>query len=467
MSTTAPSPAAVPAAPPSRPLVAIVGRPNVGKSSLFNRLTGQRMAITSAVAGTTRDRVMAEVSHAGREFLVVDTGGLVPDPETTLEAQVVWQVEAAIAEADVVVLLTDVTKGITPGDLTAADRLRRAGRPVVLAGNKVDHAAQEPLASELYQLGLGDPIPISAYHRWGIEDLLDAIGRLLPPQVAEPESTGPVPLLAIVGRPNVGKSALANAILGKERSIVSEAPGTTRDAVDTPLVYAGQPAVLIDTAGIRRPGSVDRGVERYSVLRAVRSIDRCDVAMVVLDATELVTAQDLHIAGLAVESFKGMVVAVNKWDLVPPDIKDEEAVRQGVLSRLRFMDHVPVQFTSALQQKGLGALMAAAFQVYRQRQQLVPPGELEAVLMQAVTDHLPPKRGARLMKIYRVKQTGVNPPTFIFFCNDPDLMHFSYERYLENVLRRAFGFQGTRLRLEFRGRGRVHVIGEHRSRTLR
>ena len=466
MSTEAPSAQTTPNDASPRPLVAIVGRPNVGKSSLFNRLAGSQAAITSAVAGTTRDRVISEVAYEDHRFLLVDTGGLVSDAGTSLEAQVVAQVDAAIAEADVIVMVADAPQGIMPDDLSAADRLRRAGKPVVLAGNKVDRPVQEALAQELHQLGLGDPIPISAYHRLGIGDLLEAIGGLLPAAKAQgPAPAGPHN--AIVGRPNVGKSALANAILGQERSIVSETPGTTRDAVDTALEYDGHPAVLIDTAGIRRRGSVSPGVERYSVLRAVRAVDRCDVAVVVMDATELVTAQDLHITGLVMESFKGLVVAVNKCDLVPAERRDLEYARKGVLARLRFMDHVPVRFTSALQREGLDGLMRAAFHVYEQRQQWVPQEQLDVVVAQAVADHLPPKRGPRMMKIHRAKQEQVSPPTFIFFCNDPSLMHFSYERYLENVLRRAFGFQGTRLRLEFRGKGQVHVIGRHRTRSLR
>ncbi len=467
MTTPAAFASAVIAPAGPRSLVAIVGRPNVGKSSLFNRLAGRRMVIVSDVPGTTRDHVSTEVEHAGRTFLLVDTGGLVPDPETALEAQVVWQVDAAVAEADVVVLLTDVVQGITPGDQEAADRLRRSKRPVVLACNKVDHASQEALVPEWYQLGLGDPIPISAYHGRGVEELLDAVLALLPPGEASPEATVSVPRLAIVGRPNVGKSALANAILGRQRSIVNEVPGTTRDALDTPLDFRGRPAVLIDTAGIRRRGSIAPGVERYSVLRAVRAIDRCDVALLVLDATELVTGQDLHIAGLVMESFKGTVVTVNKWDLVPEERRDERRVQGSVLSRLRFMDYVPVEFTSAIQGQGVGALMRAAFRVYDDRNRWVTQERLEAVLAQAMTRHPPPRRGTRTVTIYRARQTRVNPPTFVFRCNDPSLVHFSYERHLENVIRKAFGFQGTHLRLEFRGGGKTHVIGGHRAGAKR
>jgi GTP-binding protein len=451
------------AAPLARPLVAIVGQPNVGKSSLFNRLAGQRLAIVSEVAGTTRDRISAEVVHGDTSFLIVDTGGLVANPESSLETQVIWQVDAAVTEADLVVLLTDVTRGITPGDLEAAEHLRRSGRPVVLACNKVDRPVQISMATELNELGLGEPIAISAYHAHGMDDLLDAMVKQLPPGPVDSDPGPQIPHLAIVGRPNVGKSTLANALLGHERSIVSDVPGTTRDAVDTHLEYEGRSAVLIDTAGIRRRGSVAPGIERYSVMRAIRAIDRCDVALLVLDGTELVTAQDRHIAGMAMESFKGMVAAVNKWDLVPEAERDEAAARHYIRKGLHFMEHIPIRFISAAEHEGLDPLMQAAFRVEQQRRQWVAPERLQAIIMGAIAEHLPPKHGSRTMKIYRVKQEKVGPPTFVFYCNNPSLMHFSYERYLENVLRRGFGFQGTHLRLEFRGKGKIHVIGGHRA----
>ena len=462
MTSTSPSMASAVAAP-GLPLVAIVGRPNVGKSSLFNCLAGQRAAVVSELAGTTRDRVFTQVSHQGRSFLVVDTGGLVSEPETPLEAQVVLQADVALADADVIVLVTDVTQGITHSDSYVAKQLRRAGKPVVLAANKVDSPKQEPLVPEFYQLALGEPLPISAYHRHGIDDLLDAVLRLLPEGNASEQASASMPQFAIVGRPNVGKSALANAVLGIDRSIVNETPGTTRDALDTPFEFAGRPGVLIDTAGIRRRGAIRPGIERYSVLRAVRAIDRSSVAVLVLDATEMVTSQDLHIAGQVLDSFKSAVVAVNKWDLLPEADRNQRALRRSILSRLRFMDYVPVCFTSALTGEGVTHLMQTAYSAHDEWNRKVSPRELESVVMQAVAEHLPPNQGRSSMKIYRVKQESVGPPTFVFFCNNPHLMHFSYERYLENALHRAFGFQGTHLRLEFRGRGKVHVIGGHRS----
>ena len=458
-----------PASParPSRPLVAIVGRPNVGKSSLFNAFVGRRTAIVAEAPGTTRDRVTANVEYAGKPMLLVDTGGLVSQPETEIEAHIAAQVEAAVDGADVVLVVTDARTGLTPSDSDVADLLRRSGKPVVLAANKVDADHQEVLALESHQLGLGDPIPVSALHHRGLDDVLEAVTNLLPPASGEPEQPTDVPYFAIVGRPNVGKSALANVILGTERSIVSEVPGTTRDALDTPFEFQGNTGVLIDTAGIRRRGAIQPGVERYSVLRAVRAIDRSDVTLVLLDATELATDQDLHIAGEAREAFKGVVVVVNKWDLIPEATRREARVtRKAVLSRLRFMPHVPVVFTSALHGEGIEMLLRTAFDVHRKRMQQVAQPELTRAVMNAVARHLPPTQSKGSLKLYRVKQEAVGPPTFVFYCNNPDRVHFSYERFLENTIRDAFDFEGTHLRLEFRGRGRSHIIGQSRSRGL-
>ncbi|MDA1061701.1 MAG: ribosome biogenesis GTPase Der [Chloroflexi bacterium] len=446
-------------------MVAIVGRPNVGKSSLFNAVLRRRDAIVSEVSGTTRDRVTGTVDWMDRRMLLVDTGGLVPEPDTEIEAHIASQVDAALADADIVVLVVDATQGVAYADQAVAEHLRRAGKPVVVAVNKVDTQRQEPLVPEFYELGLGDPIPISAYHRHGIDDLLDAVSALLPAQGELPEASSQVPHFAIVGRPNVGKSSLANAILGEERSIVSEVPGTTRDAIDSPFEFEGLPAVLTDTAGIRRRGAVTPGIERYSVLRAVRAVERSDIAILVLDATEPATAQDLHIAGQVMESFKGVVVVVNKADLVKSDeyeLTGRDA-RRAVLGRLHFMDYVPVVVTTATEGLGTDTLLRAAFEVHEQRQRWVDPVRLTRVVMDAVSRHLPPKQGRRVLKIYRVKQESVGPPTFVFYCNNPGLMHFSYERYLENAIRAEFGFTGTHLRLEFRGKGKLHVIGDHRT----
>ncbi len=446
-------------------LAAVVGRPNVGKSSLFNAMVGRREAIVSDVSGTTRDRVTGEVSHPGGRFLLVDTGGLVPEPETEMEAHVAAQVDAALSGADAVVFVVDAAQGATLPDRAVAERLRRSGKPVVLAANKVDHPRQEALAHDFHQLALGEPIPVSAYHRVGVADVVDAVADALPHGADDAQAESGIPRFAIVGRPNVGKSSIANAILGAERSIVSAVPGTTRDAIDTPFERAGRQGVLIDTAGIRRRGAVEPGVERYSVLRAVRAIDRCDVAIVVLDAEESATAQDLHIAGQVMQSFKGAVVALNKADLLSEEAAEDNAraLRRAVLARLHFMPYVPVVATSALTGAGLDRLLDVAFEVHEERAKWVEPRALTRAVMDAAARHLPPKQGRRALKIYRVKQESAGPPTFVFYCNNPSLMHFSYERYLENSLRAAFGFTGTHLRLEFRGKGRVHVIGGHRT----
>ncbi len=450
-----------------RPIVAIVGRPNVGKSSIFNAVLGRRAAIVHEEPGTTRDRVTAGVEYGGRRILLVDTGGLVPEPETAIEAHIAAQVEAAVDGADVVLLVTDARPGIMPPDRDVAALLRRSGKPVVLVANKVDSERHEVLALEAQQLGLGDPIPVSALHHRGLDDMLEAVLHHLPPAADEPEERSGGPHIAIVGRPNVGKSALANVILGTERSIVSEVPGTTRDALDTPFTFKGEPGVLIDTAGIRRRGAVQPGIERYSVLRAVRAIDRADVVCVLLDATELATDQDLHIAGEAREAFKGVVVVVNKWDLIPEaGRRDARVTRKAVLSRLRFMSHVPVVFTSALHGEGIEMLLRTAFDVHRKRMQQVDQPALTKAVMNAIARHLPPTQAKGSLKIYRVKQEAVGPPTFVFYCNNPDRVHFSYERFLENTVREAFDFEGTHLRLEFRGRGKSHVIGQSRSRGV-
>ncbi len=455
-----------PAPRAARPIVAIVGRPNVGKSSIFNAVLGRRAAIVAEEPGTTRDRVTAGVEYDGHRMLLVDTGGLVAEPETEIEAHIAAQVEAAIDGADVVLLVTDARPGLTPPDRDVAGLLRRSGKPVVLVANKVDSERHEALAFESQQLGLGDAIPVSALHHRGLDDMLEAVARHLPPVESEPEALGG-PHIAIVGRPNVGKSALANVILGTERSIVSEVPGTTRDALDTPFTFRGEPGVLIDTAGIRRRGAVHPGIERYSVLRAVRAIDRSDVVCVLLDATELATDQDLHIAGEAREAFKGVVVVVNKWDLIPEaGRRDARVTRKAVLSRLRFMSHVPVVFTSALHGEGIEMLLRTAFDVHRKRMQQVDQPELTKAVMNAIARHLPPVQARGSLKIYRVKQEAVGPPTFVFYCNNPDRVHFSYERFLENTIREAFDFEGTHLRLEFRGRGKSHIIGQSRSRGV-
>ena len=436
------------------PLVAIVGRPNVGKSTLFNRITGSREAIVSEVPGTTRDRIVAELSWDERRFTLVDTGGLELRPQGRLLEEVKAQVEAAVSEADLIILLMDVVDGLTPVDQDVAGWLRRTQKPLVVAVNKVDNEAREGMVAEYHQLGLGPPWPVSAYHNLGIYDLMDMVLSLLPPDTAEPEvAADGIMKLAIVGRTNVGKSMLLNSILGQDRAIVSETPGTTRDALDTQFTYGGRPVVLVDTAGIRRPGKVEKGIEYYSVLRAVRAVQRCDISFLVMDATELATAQDAHIFGNAWDGYKGLIVVINKWDLVPrEDGTEKEFAIQSTRHLLHFMPYVPISFTSALTGQGIDDLMHLAGAVYEERQKHIAPGRLHYALMDALADHMPPHMGGRRPQIKEVRQVGVNPPTFVFAVNHPERVHFSYQRYLENRFRSAFGFTHTHLRLVFRGK---------------
>ncbi len=463
------------------PIIAIVGRPNVGKSSLFNRIVGWRHAIVSDVAGTTRDRLMADTGWEGRRFILLDTGGLESAPEGEIRARVQEQAEMAMNDADVIILVTDVADGITPADATAAQRLRTTEKPVILAVNKVDNDRRELNTPEFYELGMGDPSPVSAFHNYGIYELMERVMECLPeitltpPLFLEgegetreeefedseefPESLEDVPPqaelnLSIVGRTNVGKSALLNAILGQERSIVSPTAGTTRDALDTQFSYRGREVVVVDTAGMRRPGQVERGIEKYSVIRAVGAVDRCDIALIVVDASELATAQDTHIAGLAWEMGRGVIIVVNKWDLREEQGRYARAEAEALVrERLHFMSYVPVCFTSALHQQGIGGLMDTAMELWDERRRLVASRDLQFMLADALSEHSPPlvkrNRGVRA-RINRVRQVGINPPTFLFTVNDPRLIHYTYKRYLENRIRDAFGFDRTHLRLVFR-----------------
>ncbi len=433
----------------ARPVVAIIGRQNVGKSTLLNRVAGKPIAIVEDSPGTTRDRIMVAVSWQGTEFNMVDTGGLEPKPQSTVAKGVNQQIAAAIAEADAIIFLVDVRDGVTPFDLEIADMLRRAGKPVVLAANKADNARLGTEAVEFYELGLGEPQVISAYHGRGTAELLDRIITLLPVP-APVESVPEVMKVAIVGRPNVGKSMLLNALLGEERAIVDDIPGTTRDAIDTLLDFEGQSVLLIDTAGIRRRGRLGVGVERYSVMRALRAVDRADVTLLVVDGTEPLTAQDMHIAGYVQQAFKGVVLIVNKWDLV--EYKDKTEWNKHIRRQLRFMPYAPVLYTSAKLGEGIDTIMPQVSQVYQERLKRLPTTVVNGVVQQAVAAHSPPRTGKRQLKILYATQAEVNPPTFVFFVNEAKLMHFSYQRYLENKLRQAFGFVGTPLRLVLKAR---------------
>ena len=450
----------------SIPIVAIIGRPNVGKSSLFNRIIGRRHAIVSEVAGTTRDRLMADAWWDDYHFILLDTGGLESDPEGEIRQMVQEQAAMAIADADVIILVTDVVEGMTPADLTASDMLRRTKKPVALAVNKVDNDTREFAAPGLYRLGMGEPEPISAFHDYGIHGLMERVTSHMQPELPTPdndfddlEDTAPAYErgalnLAIVGRTNVGKSSLLNAILGQERSIVSTVAGTTRDALDTQFTYNGRDIVVIDTAGIRRPGQVSKGIEKYSVIRAVGAVNRSDITLLVTDASELATSQDAHIAGLAWEICRGLIVVINKWDL----FADEGAgaryqAAATVRERLHFMPYVPICFTSALNGDGIKAVMDTAQDLWTERMPLVRAPDLQFLSADPLASHQPPvvrkHRGQRVL-INRLQQVGVNPPTFLFTVNDPQLVHFTYQRYLENKIRDTFGFDRTHLKLVFR-----------------
>ena len=430
-----------------KPLVAIVGRANVGKSTLFNRLAGSRVAIVEDLPGTTRDRIFVDAAWQGREMTLIDTGGLDPVPDSPLGEKVKYQVEAAIAEADVIIFLSDIGDGVITTDLEIADWLRGCDRPIVLAANKADNLRLESQTTDFYRLGLGVPLAISAHHGRGLDDLMDRVVSLLPQpsgDLAEPV----MPKFAIVGRPNVGKSMLLNAIMGEERAVVDHVPGTTRDAVDTICYRGDQELLLIDTAGIRRRGRIGSGIEYYSLLRSMHAIDRCDVALLVTDATEFLTAQDVHVAGYVREASKGMVLLVNKWDLVPKGSKREYVYQ--VEQRLKFMSHVPVLYVSAKLRQGTNQIMGQAQEIWDGRQKHLPDPVVDKLIKEAVVAHAPPRVGLRQLEIARAYQVGVNPPTFVFLVNNPKLVHFSYQRYLENRIRQVFDFSGTPLRLIFK-----------------
>ena len=433
----------------SKPLIAIVGRPNVGKSTLFNRLVGRSAAVVTDVPGTTRDRISLDAEWDGHRFIIVDTGGLESEPVSFLVHQITAQIEMAIQEADSIIFLTDVRDGLTPGDVEISERLRHTDKPVTLAVNKADNSTLAQGAVDFYSLGSGDPIPISAHHNRGIDDLMAAV-LATAPEATETETDENVLPLAIVGRVNVGKSALLNAILGEERTIVSEMPGTTRDAIDTPILYHDQKMLLIDTAGIRRRGRIVPGIERYSVLRAVRAIDRAEVTFLTLDASDLATAQDTHIAGQVADAFKGTVIVVNKWDLATNLGLDQAACLAELRRRFKFMPYTPIRFTSALEKTGITDALDIALMVYQERRKTVTQQHLSSVVLAAMAEHAPPSRGRRSLRLNRVAQEGVNPPTFVFYVNDPELVHFSYHRYLENRLRDSLGFRWSHLKLVFK-----------------
>lgn len=452
----------------AKPLVALVGRPNVGKSTLFNRILGQRLAIVEDLAGTTRDRLYGDATWSGRDFLLVDTGGFEQDMESRTPhssdlghlagvesglflTEVKSQAHLAMDEADVIVLVVDGTTGITASDELVASVLHRTDKPVLVAVNKADNKELQDNAVEFYAIGLDDPFPVSALHGYGTGDLLDAIVTNLPDFQDEDEDDDRLKI-AILGRPNVGKSSLLNKLLGYERVIVSNVPGTTRDAIDTTIQYEDEEIVLIDTAGIRRRGKIEPGVEKHSYLRAIRALRRADVCLLVLDATQAVAAQDAHVAGYILEEYKSVIVVVNKWDLIEKDTYTINDYTEHIRKELRFLNFVPFVFTSALTGQRVKNILAMAIQVQHERLRRIPTGELNRFLQTAVGKN--PPKGARrqFLKFFYMTQVGVAPPTFVFFVNNAKLVHFTYRRYLENQLRETYEFLGTPLRLVFRSR---------------
>jgi len=428
------------------PIVAIVGRTNVGKSTLLNRLAGRQLAVVADLPGTTRDRVFAFVSWQGRELTVVDTGGWQAKPQGSLEQKVKQQLEVAIAQADAIILLVDVKDGAIAADEEIAGVLRAANKPIILAVNKVDSDKQTSQVPDFYRLGIGEPVAISAHHNRGIDELMEAVLASLPAQpisIAEPGEAK----LAIVGRPNVGKSTLLNALLGEERAIVHESPGTTRDSLDATINWGDKRIVLVDTAGIKRRGRVGVGVDYYSLLRALQAINRCDVALLLIDASEFITAQDMHIAGYIIDAGKGVMLLVNKWDLVAQE--QRERFKQSLGQRLRFASYAPVIYISAKSGQGIDGILPLAWEIWQERQKQIARTAVDELVKQVVSKHPAPRTGSRRLHIVRAYQDESQPATFILEVNDPKLVHFSYQRYLDNRLRQGFGFRGVPVKVIF------------------
>lgn len=453
-----------------KPVVVLVGRPNVGKSTLFNRLVGQRLAIIDDVPGTTRDRLVAESDWAGHDFFVVDTGGIDPQKQRTQEPLSIGssefikdirnQAEIALEEADVILLITDAMAGVSQADREMVDLLRkRRGKderpmpPILLVVNKADSDLARMNAMDFYSLGLGEPYPISAIHGTGTGDLLDAVVDLFPVRIDEDEEDTSIKI-AIVGKPNAGKSSLLNKMTGQERAIVSNIPGTTRDAIDTKLNVDGQEYTLIDTAGIRKRGSVEPGVEKYSVLRAMQAIERCDVAILVIDAESGITAQDTHIAGYINEAWKSVLVVINKWDLIEKDNLTAIDYEKHVRRELNFLPYVPIIFISAKTGQRVHQVLPAAYEIQQERIRKLPTAQLNKILVTAQDKHQSPSGIGKPLRIYYGTQVNTAPPTFLLYCNDPSLVHFTYMRFLENQIRETFPFKGTPIKIILKKRER-------------
>lgn len=438
-------------------IVAVIGRPNVGKSTLFNALAGKDISIVKDTPGITRDRIYQDVEWLNQSFTLIDTGGIEPDSKDIILSQMREQAEIAIETADVILFLCDVKQGPTDADHRVADLLRKSGKPVVLAVNKVDNFQKEMLDTyEFYQLGIGDPHPISAAGRLGIGDLLEEITTLFPKETREEEEEDAVSV-AIIGKPNVGKSSIINKLIGRNRLIVSDIAGTTRDAVDTPMQYHGRNYIFIDTAGLRRKNKIKEELERFMIIRSVSAVERADVCILVIDAEEGVTEQDAKIAGIAHERGKAMIIAVNKWDLVEKDNHTVKEFSDQIRQTLAFAPYAEILFVSAKSGQRLTKLYDLIDAVSENHARRVPTGLLNEVLTQAMVMQQPPSDKGKLLRIYYMTQVAVKPPTFVLFVNDKELMHFSYTRYIENQIRKTFGFQGTPLRFLVREKSRKEI----------
>ena len=436
----------------SKPVVAIVGRPNVGKSTLFNALAGEKIAIVKDTPGVTRDRIYAEVSWLDREFTLIDTGGIEPDSSDIILSQMREQAQIAIDTADVILFMTDVKQGLVDADSKVADMLRRSHKPVVLIVNKVDNFNKlMPDVYEFYNLGIGDPVAISAAERIGIGDMLDRVLEYFPEQ-GEGEEEDERPRVAIVGKPNVGKSSIINRLIGEDRVIVSDIAGTTRDAIDTDIVHNGREYVFIDTAGLRRKNKIKEEIERYSIIRTVTAVERADVVLIVIDAEEGVTEQDAKIAGIAHDRGKGVIIVVNKWDAIEKNDKTVKEYEHQIRLVLSFMPYAEIMYVSAKTGQRLPKLFDMIDMVIENQTMRVATGVLNEIMTEAVAMQQPPSDKGKRLKLYYITQVAVKPPTFVIFVNDKELMHFSYTRYLENKIREAFGFKGTSLKFFIRER---------------
>lgn len=436
----------------SKPVVAIVGRPNVGKSTLFNVLAGGMISIVKDTPGVTRDRIYADVNWLDKDFTLIDTGGIEPESKDIILSQMREQAQIAIDTADVIIFITDVRQGLVDSDSKVADMLRRSGKPVVLVVNKVDNFDKfMPDVYEFYNLGIGDPVPISAASRLGIGDMLDQVAEHFPEHGRE-EEEDERPRIAIVGKPNVGKSSIINKLLGEQRVIVSDIAGTTRDAIDTDIVYNGKEYVFIDTAGLRRKNKIKEELERYSIIRTVTAVERADVVLIVIDATEGVTEQDAKIAGIAHERGKGIIIVVNKWDAIEKNDKTMLEYDSEVRRVLSFMHYAEIMYVSAETGQRLNKLYDKIDMVIENQTLRIATGVLNEIMAEAVAMQQPPSDKGKRLKLYYITQVAVKPPTFVIFVNDKELMHFSYTRYLENKIREAFGFRGTSLKFFVRER---------------